>query len=399
MDSDFTESLNNFKITVYNANIIMKDRHMSNFKSLPIDQESIDTYVNDFINENHYRLDEKKHNTSGSGNKTHRYKFGKISMPSATVDFICNNDGTTTIHYLLGQNRPIGEELAKYVKNQINPNEFESVEMTLQHVKLEDIEPLLDALHTDSYECGQKMFSIDVEHDNIQLLQVRVTSLRHQDCLVLKQHKTSNSFQMQGKPLFVYKRMCYHFVDFLDILGIEKVLNRQDDTRAQIVSPDAAEHMLKCHYPNTFDRSPEDLKKLILSGMCVVLASPKLPDYSMLLYPDLRALEGALHDCFKAFGLYSSNYTDGHVQRVGVMYRKLADSTYTLKEEHAATIHCPNMIRALDNGYNHYSGKRHPLFHMEEELVFSTFIRDLGSAITIITDTRRCIEELYKYRP
>lgn len=372
---------------------------MTNFKSLPLDQESIDVYVNSFVESDGYRVDERTSYQSGSGNLTHRYTIGKALIPSATIDFICNKDGTTTVHYLLGKNQPLGLELAEYVKGQINPNEFESVEMTLQHVKAEDIQPLLNAMEEDAYEGGQKMFTIEVEQDNPKLLQVRVKSVRHQDCLVLKHHKTADSFQMQGRPLFVYKRLCYHFVDILDILGIEKVLSRKDESRAQMVSHEAAEHMLQCHYPNTFDRSPDDLKKLILSGMCVTLASPKLPDYSMLLYPDLRALEGSLHDCFKAYGLYSSNYTDDGGQRVGVMYRKLADSTYTLRDEHVTIIGCVEMVNALNAGYNQYAGKRHPLFHVEEELVFSTFIRDLGVAISIITDTRGCIEELYKHRP
>ncbi len=136
---------------------------MTNFKSLPLDQESIDTYVNNFVESDGYRVDERTSYQSGSGNQTHRYIIGKALIPSATIDFICNKDGTTTVHYLLGKNQPLGLELAEYVKGQINPNEFESVEMTLQHIKAEDIQPLLDAMVEDSYECGQKMFTIEVE--------------------------------------------------------------------------------------------------------------------------------------------------------------------------------------------------------------------------------------------
>ncbi|KJG55009.1 hypothetical protein UA38_21970 [Photobacterium kishitanii] len=372
---------------------------MTNFKSLPLDQESIDQYLNIFVESNGYRVDLRTNYQAGSGNQIHRYIIGKALTPSATIDFICNKDGTTTIHYRLGKNTTLGLELAEYVKGQINPNEFESIEMTLQHIKEEDIVPLLRAINDDAYECGQKMFTLTEENNDAQLLQVRVRSVKHNDCLVLKHHKTKNSFQIQGRPLFVYKRLCYHFVDILDILGIEKVLNRQDESRIEMVSSEAAEHMLQCHYPNIFSRSPNDLKNLIISGMCITLSTPKLPDYSMLVYPDLRALEGALHDCFKAYGLYSSNFTDDGKERVGVMFRKLPNSTYTLRNEHVTTINCAAMVNALNAGYNQYAGKRHPLFHIEEELVFSTFISDLRVAISTIADTRGCIEELYKHRP
>jgi len=372
---------------------------MTDFKALPLAQDLIDTYVNEFVEKHGYRIDERKEYESGAKVKVQRYIIGKLMTSSATIDFYCNGDGTTTIQYLLGKNQDLGLLLAEHIKNKIDPNEFKSVEMTLRDVKEQDFDPLRRAIENDCYDCGDRMFEIEIEHDNANLFQLRVQSVRHKDCLVIKHHKNANSLQLQGRPLFVYKRLCYHFIDILDILGIERVLSRRDETRAQIVSSDVAEHMLKCQFPKTFERSPEELRKLILSGMCVTLASPQLDDYSMLLYPDLRALEGALLDCFKAYGLYPSNYTGDGECRVGVMYRKLQDSTYTLKQEHVTTIACPNLVQALNKGYNHYSGKRHPLFHVNEELLFSTFIRDLGIAVALMNDTRNCIEELYTYRP
>ncbi|HHF3179535.1 TPA: type II toxin-antitoxin system RnlA family toxin [Vibrio alginolyticus] len=374
---------------------------MSDYKSLPLAQELLSSYIDTFVTENSLRIDvdETKEYTSGSGNRVHRYSIGQVSTPSALIDFICNRDGTMTIHYQMGRNQVLGLEIAKYIKSQIDPNEFESVEMTLRDIKLEDIEPLINSLKQDKHEDDSSMFSLVTEHDDDNLLQIRVQSLKYLDCLVIKQHKKSHSFQMQGRPLFVYKRMCYHFLDHLDIMGIEKVLNRVDETRAQIVSDDVATEMLKLHFPETFERAPDELKRLILSGMCVTLSSPKLSDYSMLVYPDLRALEGAMHDCFSAYGIYSSNFTSDNEERVGVLFRKLADSTYTLKSEHVSTIGSSSMVKALDDAYNQYSGKRHPLFHLQEALVFSTFITDLSVAVSLINDTRNCIEELYKNRP
>ncbi|MFT6906679.1 MAG: hypothetical protein ACJAS1_003347 [Oleiphilaceae bacterium] len=372
---------------------------MSYFKSLPIDQECIERYVQEFLALDEHRIDNKRESQSGTGARVFRYVIGKALTQSSTVDFMCNKDGTTTVHYKLGKNQELGLQLAEYVKYQVNPNEFESIEMTLQHLKEEDVLPLIQAMKNDAYECGGKMFRLLEEQNTDSLLQLRITSVRHCDSLVIKYHKRANSLQVQGKPLFVYKRLSYHFVDFLDILGIEKVLHRRDESRAEVVSTSVAEHILKDQYPFTFERTEDDLKKLILSGMCISLASPKLPDYSMLVYPDLRALEGALHHCLKAYGLYSSNYTDDGGERVGVMFRKLPNSTYTLKADHVDVIKCPLMIKALADGYNQYSGKRHPLFHVEEEVMFSTFIRDLNIALTISSDTRKCIEELYKARP
>lgn len=89
---------------------------MTIFKSLPLDQESINTYVNSFVESNSYRIDNRSQYVSGSGNDTHRYIIGKMLIPSATIEFICNKDGTTTVHYKLGKNPDLGLELAEYVK-------------------------------------------------------------------------------------------------------------------------------------------------------------------------------------------------------------------------------------------------------------------------------------------
>lgn len=379
----------------HTANKIINNRNkMSDYKSLPLDQESISTYVANYVDLHGYRIDslESKKNTD-------RYSIGKAQTPSAIIDFLYNKDGTTTIHYKIGKNQDLGLELAKYIKGQINPNEFESIEMTLQDIKFEDIEPLLIKLETEKYSDDSSVFKYEIEQNTDILYQVRVTSHKHKDCLVLKHHKTANSFQIQGRPLFVYKKLSYHLVDILELWGIEKVLSRKDDNRTEFISHDVAAHTLKSIIPDAYDKLPDALNKLMVSGMCISLASPAMPDYSILLYPELRALEGCMYDCLNTYGLYTTNYTDDGNQRIGVMFHKAGDCNYTLKVDHCAVINNSDMISALENAYNQYSGKRHPLFHIEEEVIFSKFISSLDVALNMLGDIRHCINELYKYKP
>lgn len=372
---------------------------MSEFKSLPLDRESIHPFVSEFVEQKNLRIDGSEIKAQNGVEKSHRYTIGKPQMQPAIIDFLCNGDGTTTVHYKIGKNQELGLELACFVKGKINPNEFESIEMTLQHLNFEDVNPIFDKLKSETYADGTNVFEYRLEHDTDVLLQVRVTSNRHQDCLVLKHHKTSNSFQIQGRPLFVYKKLSYLLVDLLDLWGIEKVLSRKDDNRTEFISQDVASHMLKSLIPEAYEKLPTELNKLMVSGMCIALASPELPDYSILLYPELRTLEGSMYDCLNTYGLYSSNYTDNGDQRIGVMFHKSGDDSYSLKHEHCENIGNTDMIRALENAYNQYTGKRHPLFHVEEELIFSKFITSLDVAMNMLTDIRVCINELYKFKP
>jgi hypothetical protein len=372
---------------------------MSEYKSLPLDRESIHSIVCEFTEQNGLRIDDSNVNTQGDVVKSHRYKIGKPQMQSAIIDFLCNVDGTTTVHYKTGKNQDLGLELAGFVKNKINPNEFESIEMTLQHLSIKDVMPIYNKFESETYSDNTKMFKYEEEVNSDFLLQVRVTSSRHQDCLVLKYHKSANSFQIQGRPLFVYKKLSYFLIDILELWGIEKVLSRKDENRTEFISQDVARHTLKSLMPDAYEKLPIELNKLLVSGMCIALASPELPDYSVLLYPELRTLEGSMYDCFNAYGLYSSNYTDNGDQRIGVMFHKSGDDSYSLKHEHFENIENTDMIRALENAYNQYTGKRHPLFHVEEELIFSKFITSLDVAMNMLTDIRECINELYKFKP
>lgn len=373
---------------------------MSEYKSLPIQQDKIHDYVSKFVESHGLRIDDLTDEVNGSGKRVIRAVIGKQLIQSALIDFLCNNDGTTTIFFKQGKNQELGEKLAEFVKETIDPNEFESVEMSLQHLKEEDIHPILELVASDKYEDDLAMFILDEKQDSERVLQVEIKSVKHQDCLMFTFHRTTGTLQLQGKPLFVYKRLCYHFVDALNILGIEKILSRKDESRAEVVRQEVAEQMLEKTYPNVFEKAPPELKKLIVSGMCISLSTPTLPEYSMLTYPDLRALEGAIHNCLIAYGLYSSNYSDDGKARVGCMfYLDSKTQTYSLKSEHVNNIGCGEMVKALEDGYNQYSGKRHSLFHIEEELVFTMFIRDISIAMNIIHDTRNCIEELYRIRP
>jgi hypothetical protein len=357
---------------------------MSEFKSLPLDRESIHPFVSEFVEQKSLRIDDSEIKTQDGVEKSHRYTIGKLQMQPAIIDFLCNGDGTTTVHYKIGKNQEVG---------------LESIEMTLQHLSIEDVLPIFNKLESETYTDNTKVFEYRLDHDTDILLQVRVTSSRHQDCLVLKYHKTAKSFQIQGKPLFVYKKLSYLLVDLLDLWGIEKVLSRKDDNRTEFISQDVASHMLKSLIPDAYEKLPPELNKLMVSGMCIALASPELPDYSILLYPELRTLEGSMYDCLNTYGLYSSNYTDNGDQRIGVMFHKSGDDSYSLKHEHCENIENTDMIRALENAYNQYTGKRHPLFHVEEELIFSKFITSLDVAMSMLTDIRVCINELYKFKP
>jgi hypothetical protein len=148
--------------------------------------------------------------------------------------------------------------------------------------------------------------------------------------------------------------------------------------------------------PDAYEKLPAKMRALLVSGMCISVTDLNLPDYSVLLYTDLRVLEGALLNCLVAYGLYPSNFTADRSSRVGVLYTKTSVG-YALKTEHRDVINNAQMVSALESAYNMYYRKRHSLFHMEEIIGGSAVIGSIDRVMVLSQEIKYCINTLYRY--
>ncbi len=257
---------------------------MSDYKDLNLDRETLDANIHNFLESNGCTLDGGIQQVD----KRKRVVFGAAGTEFATVDLHLNGTGTTTVQWKMGKNQPAGEQLAAYLKSTINSAEFENVNYSLKGITSDSFDPILDCLQESAD------LKINTLRDEPGCKQVTLKSIAHQDSLTLTHHRTTRVLQIQGKPLSCYRRVIFMLTDLLDLKGLEQVLCRKDDSSAEIVRKEMAEDYLKSIFTRSYIHIPEAIKKLLISSCCVKLAAPKLPDYCLLLYPDLRSLEGVL---------------------------------------------------------------------------------------------------------
>jgi hypothetical protein len=81
---------------------------MTDYKDLNLGREALDEQILNFLNTSGYEA-EGGIQISKRGK---RVEFGAVGAQFATVDFLLNNKGTTTIQWKMGQNQPLGEKLA-----------------------------------------------------------------------------------------------------------------------------------------------------------------------------------------------------------------------------------------------------------------------------------------------
>ncbi|WP_282022363.1 type II toxin-antitoxin system RnlA family toxin [Ruegeria faecimaris] len=354
---------------------------MSDYKDINLERENLDKNIQSFTEEHGYTID----GGIRAQKNRKRVVFGSPGAEFATVDFLLNKAGTTTILWKMGKNQPLGEQLAVHLKATINPAEFEAVNFGLSGITVENFDLILElANEADDIE-------ITINRDEPKKLkQVTVKSAEHQDTLKLTLHLSTRKLQIQGKPLSCYRRIIFLLTDFLDLQGLEQVLYRKDDSSASIVRKEMAEDYLRGFFPDSYDQLPNDIEKLLISSCCVKLAAPQLPDYCLLLYPDLRSLEGILKLKMADWGMSVQDAEHGF----GDFFDVDKPGKFKLKPEYEQDVPNKKLVNAVNNGYIFYRKHRHAIFHMEEFANGSRMITTLDSAIGLSRDAYAAIDAL-----
>ncbi|MFZ2725382.1 MAG: type II toxin-antitoxin system RnlA family toxin [Methylococcaceae bacterium] len=358
------------------------------YKNLNLHREKINYYIDEFVVKHSLTL---RSNDFYQNNKKKRVIIGRVGVEDATIDLHMNIDGTTTIQYKLGKNQELGEHLATYLYNTINPDEFISVNYSLSGIYQNDIEPIFDELKLCKDDNGNIEFDLIVQQDvDIRKL-VKIQSIEHNDSITVTHFKTTNKLTIQGRPLFVYRRIIYLMAELLNLNGLQTVLSRTEENTATIVRIEVARDYVKNQLCDSFDYLPKIIQSFLVSGCCVKLASPQLPEYSMLLFPDLRALEGVLRTILGEFGMYPESEQYGF----GAFF-DVDKGIATFKNDYINNVTIYSTIQPLEMAYTFFRKHRHTLFHMSDFADASRKIDTLEKALSLSKDVYVIINSIYK---
>ncbi|MEX3072139.1 type II toxin-antitoxin system RnlA family toxin [Vibrio alginolyticus] len=353
-----------------------------NYKNLNLERAAIEELTNKMMEERNYTLESFDDVPGTQTGK--RVVFGHAGKNFATVNIFFIKDGTSTIQYLTGANRELGKELADYLYESINPAEFEKVNLVLKGFIEGMLLPVLEVTNEEAH--------IDInEHSRDKLKIVwKILSKEYQDEITVTLHNTTRTLQIQGRPLSCYRAFIFNISELLDLEGLEKVLIRQDDGKAEIVQQEVARAHLAAVLGDAYAKIHQNVEKLLTSGLCVKLAAPDLPDYCMLLYPELRSIEGVLKDKMKDIGVVVGK--DGF----GTFFSHCKDKgAWELNSEYAAMSPNAETTSAIENAYTFFNKERHGLFHMEVIVDASRVISDMSHLMTKSTQAWQHIKVLY----
>jgi len=360
---------------------------MTDYKNLPLERENIDNFINTFAQENNLEL---RSILLMNGDRVKRVTIGRVGIDDCIVDLHLINTGATTVNWKVGQNKELGKALADYLLNTTNTEQLRSVNFSLKGITEDNILPIIDEMSQCLNDSKNNEFTIEEKSNNTQQA-FKITSTQHDDFISITHYKTTNKLLIQGKTLFTYRRVIYLLSELLDLKGLQSVLSCTEENTASIVRKEVAEDYLKEKLPNSYEHLPSLIKRFMCAGCCVKLASPTLPEYSMLLFPDLRALEGILKTNLGHFELNVSEqkYGFGH-------FFTINQGNATLGKEFKEIIDNSALIEAIEKSYAFLALHRNTLFHMEDFAAGSRKIDTLEQALSLSSDAYTLIDSIYQ---
>ncbi|WP_193160031.1 type II toxin-antitoxin system RnlA family toxin [Serratia ureilytica] len=361
------------------------------YQDLPLKLEKLDALIGDFFTLNpDVALIERK-----DQGRTHVITYGCKGQPDAMVILHLKKGGVTTVQYKTGKNQRLGCRLADFLYENTDHEDSKAVYVSLRNFSPENMEILIQSIAGD--EDGAA-FSITEHNDNVHSVRYEIISVKYQDRLNLTYFASKQSLLIQGKRLYCYRTVAYYSSILLDENSLCSVLSCREVEPSVIASRgDSETHLATTLYPISFYRMNETYRKLIVSSYCLSLSNPDLPDYSMLVYSELRVLEGIVKQTLALHGLHTTTAGD---TAIGTYFD--LDSSVTIKAQYRssfATVGSTSsaaIITALEECFSFYRRQRHSLFHMTELPEMARVISRSAEATQLSQEIARRIEDLFR---
>lgn len=261
------------------------------YKRLYINRDQIEAAIIDFFsNKNDGNTDYKISKLKHLNGVRHRMEFIYID-DQLMIDFLFNNDGTTTIVHSVGKPNSIKVELADYIKY--------SPICTIEKINGMD-EPWFVF---DDYKHDDFFTALAIAKENKGVSVKKSTEINGGKQWVLKSktgeevtisfYKKNSKAVIQGKPLPLFNEIYITLITLLNVEEVPKIMNQQIKI-AEKVTYESIEKELEFYLPNSFNNLSDKMRILSYQSIFNLKITDDMFDYTFLTFPSLKLLEGHL---------------------------------------------------------------------------------------------------------
>jgi hypothetical protein len=277
--------------------------------------------------------------------------------------------GSLTTLWPQGKNMVLANEVAEHIKATCIKGSTKPVCLSFGKVEVINFDLIRDFL---TEECKATLTTQSISN-GIKYTFVGI----HQDSMALTYYD-NRTLLIQGKQQFLY-------IDLIEILS--ETLNYKDVITQQLKTIDVGTTIQETidEFKQVFPTSHVYLGNTLISIMSPSLVLKKLnvqlTDYSSLVFPMLKGLEGYLKLIFSEYNITITK--DGF----GEFFNH-----DNLNKDTRAIINNGKIISLIENIYKYYKTNRHGLFHIDGNITSSRIISNQTEANVVINKVIEIIE-------
>lgn len=306
----------------------------------------------------------------------YRYNIDSESM----LDIYYNTDSTTTL-CCVGKKAEIAEIIAQEIINNCSltlPNPIRA--LYLKGFSQEKLEVVLQNIKNTG--CN-----ITILSDTEIAKRYEVTNTYNEN-IKIHYFPSTGALNIQGKGYSVYNSILSSFDTFI---SLEEVIesNLLANNIENITTSELVEAMKKA-FPNSYPFLNGVIANIISSSFFLTkIENEELPDYSWMIFPILRGLEGVI----KKFLLLSGIRVN---KTFGEVFEPISHGAtiYKIKDCHSITINNRTHCASIEKCYNYLVANRHGIFHINSAINTTRQI-NREEAIEIFNELVELIETSY----
>lgn len=335
---------------------------MSNFSNLNLNLENIDNII-----QRKAKIIKKDSNSSRS-----TFNLSSCCSTKNCILIIHHKkDGTSSLQ-VQGKDTSFGEEVCVYITESTKTFDINMINEPII-VSKEDFDFILAKM--------REKFDANISEKDI-LGGIQYTFDKDKEHFVFKYYDKNSKLLLQGRPL-----SCFSYIASLledkDYHIIDKVINNEE-IKAKI-EIEKLNVLYESHLPLSHNKLNFTMKQLLKSSVVFIKINITLPEYSLIVYPSLRAIEHLLKLVLIK--------NDIEVNREFYMFAYSCD-TFVLKPEYKTKLTNPMVQSSVEKTYTFYNKHRNGLFHSSGDEAEIRTINTREEALDLLNETFAIIEEL-----
>jgi hypothetical protein len=337
------------------------------FRDLQLDRKKIESAIENCPYVTSYKI-------NLINGKQANYTFEIPDQEPSLVSIYYKINGTVTINTVFKRNEDMGAKIAEHIIEHCQYQAPAAKQLYKKDVSVGDFQAILDYFGA---------FSVAISDPKPIAHGTQYTVMAEDGGTIHINRFNNNAISVQGESIFLKLTL----IDILSqVLPYKEVIDIQLQTIDVETTVDEILDELSEIIPSAIQFIDPTIKSIIAPSIVLRKMQVNLEDYSFIVYPALRGLEGVIKQMFNMQGVIIGDNFGGKITFDPDSGSSTLDPAYI-------TFFTANMTSAIEKAYSYYKTNRHGIFHVDGTIVTTRIIESKDEGEEILGEVFALIEE------